>query len=152
MTGGIRQDDKPMVELTETDRRILAALTEDARVPVTVLADRLGISRTTVAARLERMVAEGTIRRFTIVTRTAEQAAVRAVMTVQLQGSLSRQVIRAMRAIPEVASLHSTNGAWDLVADLRAGSLQDFDRVLRAIREIPGVLNSETSILLDSVL
>ncbi len=141
-----------MVELTETDRRILAALTEDARVPVTVLADRLGISRTTVAARLERMVAEGTIRRFTIVTRTAEQAAVRAVMTVQLQGSLSRQVIRAMRAIPEVASLHSTNGAWDLVADLRAGSLQDFDRVLRAIREIPGVLNSETSILLDSVL
>lgn len=141
-----------MAEPDETDRRILAALAEDARVAVTVLADRLGLSRTTVTTRIERMVADGTIRRFTIVTRSAEEAAVRAVMMVELQGSLSRQVIRAMRAIPEVAALHSTNGAWDLVVELRAASLGDFDRVLRAIREIPGVLNSETSILLASVL
>ena len=47
-----------MAELTETDRRILAALTEDARMPVKVLADRLDLSRTTVAARLDRLVAE----------------------------------------------------------------------------------------------
>ncbi|MBL9060748.1 MAG: Lrp/AsnC family transcriptional regulator [Mangrovicoccus sp.] len=141
-----------MAELTDTDRRILAALTEDARVPVKVLADRLGLSRTTVAARLDRLIGEGIIRKFTIVTRSAEQAGVRAMMAVELQGSLSRQVIRAMGAIPEVTSLHSTNGAWDLVAEIRAADLRDFDRVLRAIREIPGVLNSETSILLDSVL
>ncbi|MCA8881408.1 MAG: Lrp/AsnC family transcriptional regulator [Rhodobacteraceae bacterium] len=141
-----------MTDLSDTDRRILAALTEDARVPVKVLAERLGLSRTTVAARLDRLIADGLIRKFTILTRTAEEGGVRAVMMVELQGSLSRQVIRAMRAIPEVTSLHSTNGAWDLVAGIRAADLRDFDRVLRAIRDIPGVLNSETSILLDSVL
>ena len=140
-----------MPELSETDRRILAALTEDARLPVTALAERLKLSRTTVSTRLERLIAEGTIRKFTILTRTAEEAAVRAVTMVELQGSLSRQVIRALRAIPEVASLHSTNGAWDLVA-IRAADLRDFDRVLRVIRDIPGVLNSETSLLLDSLL
>jgi DNA-binding Lrp family transcriptional regulator len=141
-----------MTDLSDTDRRILAALTEDARVPVKVLAERLGLSRTTVAARLDRLIADGSIRKFTILTRTAEEGGVRAIMMVELQGSLSRQVIRAMRAIPEVTSLHSTNGAWDLVAGIRAADLRDFDRVLRAIRDIPGVLNSETSILLDSVL
>lgn len=141
-----------MPELSETDRRILAALTEDARLPVTALAERLKLSRTTVSTRLERLIAEGTIRKFTILTRTVEEATVRAVMMVELQGSLSRQVIRALRAIPEVASLHSTNGAWDLVAEIRAADLRDFDRVLRVIRDIPGVLNSETSLLLDSLL
>jgi DNA-binding Lrp family transcriptional regulator len=141
-----------MPDLPETDRRILAALTEDSRIPIKVLADRLQLSRTTVATRLDRLIADGTIRKFTIITRTEEEAAVRAIMTVELQGSLSRQVIRALRAIPEVTTLHSTNGAWDLIAEIRAESLRDFDRILRSVREIPGVLNSETSLLLDSVL
>jgi DNA-binding Lrp family transcriptional regulator len=48
-------------------------------------------------------------------------------------------------------SLHTTNGGWDLIAEVRADSLSDFDRVLREVRTIDGVLNSETSILLSSV-
>jgi len=48
-------------------------------------------------------------------------------------------------------SLHTTNGTWDLIAEIRAGSLTDLDRVLREVRTIDGVLNSETSILLSSV-
>ncbi|MBE3640543.1 Lrp/AsnC family transcriptional regulator [Mangrovicoccus algicola] len=140
----------PLID--DTDRQILALLTENARLPVKGLADRLGLSRTTVTARLDRLVGQGVIRKFTILTDTAESAPVRAMMMVELQGSLSRAVIRRMRAMPEIASLHSTNGAWDLVAEIRAADLRDFDRVLRLIREIPGVLNSETSLLLDSVL
>ena len=140
------------MKITEADEQLLSLLREDARASTAQIARRLDLSRTTVATRLDRLIAEGIIRKFTILTRSAEQAGVRAVMTVELQGSLSRQVIRAMGAIPEVVSLHSTNGAWDLVAEIRAADLRDFDRVLRAIRDIPGVLNSETSILLDSVL
>ena len=47
--------------------------------------------------------------------------------------------------------MHTTNGGWDLVAELRDGSLTDFDRVLREVRAIDGILNSETSLLLNSV-
>ena len=70
---------------------------------------------------------------------------------IELQGRMSRGVIRTLRSIPEVAVIHSTNGAWDLVVELNAGSLSDFDRVLREIREVPGVLNSESSLLLSPV-
>jgi DNA-binding Lrp family transcriptional regulator len=140
------------MSVDSSDRRLLAALGEDSRQPLTTLAARLGLSRATVKARIERLVEDGTIRRFTILTRTEQEAAVRAVITIALQGSMSRQVVRALRGIPEITELYSTNGAWDLVAEIRSESLRDFDRILRQIRDIPGVQNSETSILLDAVL
>ena len=49
-----------------------------------------------------------------------------------------------------MARLYSTNGAWDLVAELDCADLRDFDRALREIRAVPGVTNSESCLLLDS--
>ena len=58
-----------------------------------------------------------------------------------------REILRAM---PEIVSLHTTNGTWDLIARVETTSLPEFDRVLREVREIRGVLNSETCLLLDT--
>jgi len=65
-------------------------------------------------------------------------------------GRATSAVIRNLKEIPELHMLHTTNGGWDLIAELRADSLGDFDRVLREVRLIDGVLNSETSLLLSS--
>nr|WP_229361545.1 Lrp/AsnC ligand binding domain-containing protein [Sphingomonas sp. PL-96] len=51
----------------------------------------------------------------------------------------------------EIRTLHTTNGDWDLVADIRAASLSEFDHALRQVRMIEAVLNSETSLLLSTV-
>ena len=138
-----------MIEITQTDRRLLAALRINARASMTELATATQVSRATVKARLNRMIDGGVIRRFTIETDLDDRDGVRAITCVELQGSMSRAVIRALRKIPEVTSLHSTNGKWDLVAEIRTDSVQAIDRTLRQIREISGVLNSETSLLLD---
>jgi DNA-binding Lrp family transcriptional regulator len=138
-----------MTEITQTDRRLLAALKTNARASLTELASNTGISRATVKTRLTRLIESGVIRRFTIETDLDDRDAVRAIILVELQGSMSRTVIRSLRQIPELTSLHSTNGAWDLVAEIRTESLQGVDRVLRRIREISGVRNSQTSLLLD---
>nr|WP_246351919.1 Lrp/AsnC ligand binding domain-containing protein [Sphingobium subterraneum] len=66
-------------------------------------------------------------------------------------GKSTTQVIQRLRGIAEIRTLHTTNGAWDLVADIVTTSLSDFDRVLREIRMIDGVANSETSLLLSTV-
>ncbi|WP_200832633.1 Lrp/AsnC family transcriptional regulator [Candidatus Halocynthiibacter alkanivorans] len=139
-----------MTEITETDHRLLAALKRNARASVTELAQATGVARATVKSRLDRLVESGTIRRFTIETDLEDREMVRAITTIELQGSMSRSVVRSLRAIPHVHALHSTNGAWDLVAEIRASDLRSFDQVLRKIRDIPGVLNSETSLLLNS--
>jgi DNA-binding Lrp family transcriptional regulator len=59
-------------------------------------------------------------------------------------------VLPTLRGHPNVLRLHSTNGRWDSAAELRADSLEAFDRVLGQIRLIDGIANTETSILLST--
>lgn len=140
-----------MTDLTATDRLLITALKQNARASVTTLAALLGVSRATAQTRLDRLVASGVIRRFTIeLDEIGVADVVRAVMLIEVQGPRARAVTRVLRAIPEIVSLHTTNGAWDLVAHVETGNLPEFDRILRVVREITGVLNSETCLLLDS--
>ncbi len=140
-----------MDELSVIDRRLLAQLKLNSRASITTRAGRLNVSRATVQSHMERLVAIGVIRKFTVELDPMKTLdTIRAVMLVELQGNLARNVIRVMRAMPEVISLHTTNGAWDLVAQIEVTSLPEFDLVLRKVREISGVLNSETCLLLDT--
>lgn len=139
--------------LDETDRRLLALLREDGRMPVAELARRLDVARATVTSRLDRLVAGGVIIGFTVRVRDeANLQEVRAMTLIEVEGRTTDNVIRRLRGFPEIQSLHTTNGAWDLVAELGADSLAHFDAVLGRIRSIDGVINSETSLLLSSVL
>nr|WP_281348953.1 Lrp/AsnC family transcriptional regulator [Paracoccus limosus] len=140
--------EKVIVTQDDTDRRLLTALRGDARMSVTELAHSLGISRTTVRQRMDALVASGRIRRFTIETDVAWENEIRAITMVELQGSMSRAVIRQLNRIPDVAAVYATSGVWDLVVEIRTDTLAGFDRVLREIREIPGVVSSQSCLLL----
>lgn len=144
---------KPMLDISTTDRRLIYALKQDGRASVTTLAGMLKVSRATVQSRMERLLTTGIIQRFTIeVDASAEVEVIRAVMMIELEGTLARSVTGALKRLSEIVSLHSTNGTWDLVAHIETSSLPEFDRVLREVREIKGVLNSETSILLNKAI
>ncbi len=71
-------------------------------------------------------------------------------MTIEVQGNLTSSIVKTLKKMPEIVSLHSTNGAWDLVAQIETSNLPEFDGLLRRTREIAGILNSETSILLNT--
>lgn len=142
-----------MAVLDDLDRRLLAALREDGRAPVASLARTLGVARATVNSRIDRLVASGIIVGFSVRVRDAlEPLAIHAISLIEVEGRTTDDVIRGLRGLPEVIALHTTNGGWDLVAELRTESLAEFDRVLGRIRSIDGVVNSETSLLLSSVL
>ena len=137
--------------MDDLDRRLIAALRTDGRAPLAKLAAALGVSRGTVQNRLDRLIETGVVLGFTVRVRQAEATqAVRAIMMVQVAGKATAAVIKALRGLPEVRALHTTNGTWDLVIELQAEDLADFDRVLRDIRSIEGIANSETSLLLSS--
>jgi Transcriptional regulators len=142
-----------MHELDDLDRRLIAELRTNGREAVASLAQTLGVTRATVNNRLARLVASGTVLGFTVrVREEAETDVIRAITLIEVEGRSTDDVIRKLRGFPEVQALHSTNGGWDLVADLRTSTLTAFDRLLGRIRSIEGVVNSETSILLSSVL
>ncbi|WP_337270530.1 Lrp/AsnC family transcriptional regulator [Oryzifoliimicrobium ureilyticus] len=136
----------------ELDQRIIAHLRVDGRASLAKLADAVGVARGTVQSRLDRLTERGILLGYTIrVKQDYDDRSIQAVMMIEVIGRATNQVIRRLRGIPEISSLHTTNGNWDLVAAIRAASLSDFDRVLREVRMIDGVSNSETSLLLSSV-
>lgn len=135
--------------MDDIDRKLVTLLRHDARRPISDLATELGLSRATVRARIARLETKGEILGYTVILPAdAVEAPVRGVMLISIEGQATARVIRALGAMPEVAALHTTNGRWDLVAELGAASLADFDATLRRIRLLPGVATSETNLLL----
>ena len=142
-----------MLTLDELDRQLLAALRANGREPIASLARTLGVTRATVTSRLDRLMSSGTVIGFSVrVREELDPDSVRASALIEVEGRSTAFVIDKLRGLSEIHSLHTTNGAWDLVAELRTNSLGSFDRLLGQIRSIDGVVNSETSLLLSSAL
>jgi len=138
--------------LDDLDYRLIALLRSNSRTPVAVLARELGINRSTVTSRIDRLVDSGVIEGFTIrVSSDVEEDSVRGVMLVATETRSSHDIVREIHGYPEIEDLHSTTGTWDLVIQLRARNLAEFDRVLERIRAIPGVRSTQTSLLFSSL-
>ncbi|MBP7581593.1 Lrp/AsnC family transcriptional regulator [Vogesella sp. XCS3] len=139
------------MQLDDTDLQLIALLRDNARTPVTELATRLRVSRTTVQKHISKLEQAGIIIGYTVRLKPqAEAQRIRAWMGIAVEGNKTPAVLQALRGEPHVYALHSTNGRWDIVTELRADSLEQFDRVLGRIRLIPGITASETSLLLST--
>ncbi|WP_193187234.1 Lrp/AsnC family transcriptional regulator [Nisaea sediminum] len=131
------------------DERLIAALRRDGRAGISELAAILEVSRATVRSRLERLERDGHILGYTVVLRgDAQEMPVRGIMLIEIEGRGTENVVRQLTGIGAVGAIHSTNGRWDLIAEIGAETLTDFDDVLRRIRLIEGVAASETNLLL----
>ena len=134
-----------------TDRQLLSLLRDNARTSVAAMAKALGVARGTVQNRLTLLEADGVIQGYTVRLKLAdEDQRIRALMTVAVEGNRTDEVLRALRGDPAVRALHTTNGRWDIVAELQTDSLEAVDRVLGRIRQIDGISNTETSLLLST--
>jgi len=135
--------------MDDLDHRLLTLLRQNGRRSISDLAIDLDVSRATVRARMERLERSGDIIGYTVILRAdAFDQRVRGVMMVEVEGHAADRVIRALGGFPEISAIHTTNGRWDLVVELAAETLTDFDTMLRRVRLIPGITNSETSLLL----
>jgi DNA-binding Lrp family transcriptional regulator len=143
--------ERNMSGLDDVDRELIALLRDDARLPVATLAKKLRVARGTVQNRLQKLEREGVIVGYTVRLKPqAEVQRIRALMSVAVEGNQATNVLRALRGNPHVFALHTTNGRWDMVAEVRADTLEAFDRVLGLVRQIDGIANTETSILLST--
>lgn len=140
-----------MASLDDTDRELIALLRDNARTPVVALAKQLRVARATVQNRIARLERDGVIVGYSVRLKPAAEAQrIRALMSIAVEGNRTAEVLRELRGHPNVAALHSTNGRWDLVAELRADNLEAFDSVLSGVRLIAGIAHTETSILLST--
>ena len=137
--------------MDDTDQHLIALLRDDARLSLVALAKALRVSRATVQNRIARLEANGTIVGYTVRLKPqAHSYCIRALTTIAVDGNRADAVIRTLRGDPAVQTLHTTNGRWDIVAELRADTLEEFDRVLGRLRMIDGIASTETSLLLST--
>ncbi len=133
------------------DQQLIGLLRGNSRLSVAALAHRLKVSRGTVTNRIARLENDGIIVGYTVQLRPdVRQNDIRAWMSIAVEGNDTRSVIASLLGEPGVATLHGTNGRWDLLAELRAANLTELSEVLERIRLIRSIQTSETSIHLTS--
>ena len=134
-----------------TDQQLLSLLRKDARTSVATLANKLGVSRGTVTNRVTKLEDAGVIVGYTVRLRPdAQPSEISAWMSIAVEGNETRSVIASLLGEPGVATLHDTNGRWDLLAELRAANLAELSKVLERIRLVKGISSTETSIHLET--
>lgn len=137
--------------LDEKDRRIIAILQKDGRASVADMAKELSLTRATVSKRMDRLVEAGVISGFTAVLRQdAFNSKIRGWVTIRSFAIKEEKAISKMKLIPAIAKIYTTNGKWDLAAEIQAEDLESFDAALSRLRSIDGIEETETSLLLSS--
>ncbi|MEE4347572.1 MAG: Lrp/AsnC family transcriptional regulator [Paracoccaceae bacterium] len=137
--------------MDEIDLALIGALRHDARASLSSLSDQLGVSRTTVRTRIERLQRQGDIVGFSVVLKAdVAQDPVRGLMMIAVEGRGADRILRQLTGLPEVRAVHSTNGRWDMIVEIGTATLEDLDRALAAIRRFDGVVSSETNLLLST--
>ncbi|HEV7256053.1 MAG TPA: Lrp/AsnC family transcriptional regulator [Mesorhizobium sp.] len=137
--------------MDEIDGKLLTLLRHDGRRSISDLAAELRLSRATVRARMEKLERSGDILGYTVILRADAYAQpVRGVTLIEVEGRAKDRVVESLRGFSEVTAIHTTNGKWDLVAELGTETLGALDDLLNRIRMIPGVTASETNLLLST--
>jgi len=135
------------------DEELLDLLRANARMSTAALSRRLGVARSTVQGRLERLERGGVIRGYTVqLAPSARQRLILAHVMINLEPQQQGLVERKLKAISAVTSIWTVSGAFDLIALVAAESTEALDRALDSVRECAGVKSTVTSIVLSTRL
>jgi DNA-binding Lrp family transcriptional regulator len=138
-------------QMDDIDRRLLEILREDARAPTAELARLLGLSRTTVQSRLERLERTGVITGYTVRLSDAhERGQIHAYILLTVTPKNAASVVSAMRRLPAVRLLQSVSGPFDLIAEVVAPSVAEMDAVIDTLGALDGVERTTSSVVLST--
>ncbi len=139
------------MQVTDKDRELIALLGQNARMSVAALAKKLSLSRTTVQARLERLEREGVISGYGVrLSEAYLSGLIRAHVLITIAPKALSAVTASLNAIPQVTTLHSVSGTFDLIAIVAAPSISELDQLIDEIGTIDGVERTLSSIILST--
>jgi DNA-binding Lrp family transcriptional regulator len=134
----------------ERDRRLLALLREDARLPTAALARALGVARTTVVERLKRLQRDGVVAGYTVrLGARLRKRLLRVHVLLSVDAKRGEAVVAALRAVPQVRAVYAISGAFDSLVFVEGETTEEIDGVLDAIGAIPGVGKTQSSLVLS---
>ncbi len=139
--------------IDELDGRLITALSENPRIGVQELSNRLGITRATVYSRLEKMETTGLLAGFgPDIDLAAIGHGVTAFITIELQQGRFNDVVPVLEGMPQVIEAHALAGEGDIICRVAAASTDHLMEIVQAILSTDGVRRSRTAISLEQFI
>lgn len=139
------------MHVTDKDRQLIGALKQNGRIPISDLARKLGIARTTAQKRLNQLEARGVIQGYTVKLADENLAGLfQAYINLVVEPHASTGVAHALEKIEQVEALFTVSGKIDFVAIVRVSSPSELDTVLDRICSLSGVKDTRSALVLAS--
>ena len=144
-------DDLMGKAMDKTDLALIAELQKDARLPISKLAARLNMARTTVQARLDRLQSNGSIAGYAVrLSDAVTQSQIQATVLLNIDPRATAAVVSRLKTIPNVQTATTASGRFDMVLNVSAKTPSALDAVLDEIGHVKGVHSSESLIQLST--
>lgn len=136
--------------MDELSLKLLSLLKADGRTSVTALSQALGVSRLTVDNRIKRLESEGIIAGYTVILGNEDfKHKINGWIMINVMANKEERAIKLILRMVEISRLHTTNGKWDLAAEIQTSTLEEFDKAVSELRKIDGIEATETNLLLS---
>jgi DNA-binding Lrp family transcriptional regulator len=142
-----------LAKIDDIDQQIVALLRENARRSFQDIGERVSLSAPAVKRRVDRLEAQGVIRGYTAtVEPTAFGWHSHAFVELYCEGRISgAEVSSAVSKHPEVEDAYTVAGGASAILHVRATDTQHLEEALERIRETPGVLRTQTQVVLSTL-
>lgn len=131
------------------DQALIDLLRANAREPTASLARKLGLSRSAVQERIQRLERDGLITGYTLRAGPDRRVAgITAHVMLSLDQRQGERAVQALKALPEVRACLAVSGGFDLIAIVQAPSTEALDRLLDRIAALPAIARTSTAVVL----
>lgn len=140
---------KKSIQIDEIDAKLLSLLKQNSRATLGEIATQLGISKTAVKKRLERLVQQGVIKRFTIEYSLTDEVKVLILVKV-MPGHNVPEVAEKIYDMKMAESIYEVTGDYDIAVIARLPNINMVNDLIDRIRSVEGVATTNTHIVLKS--
>jgi len=131
------------------DLKIIKCLTDDARSTYKKIADEAGVSEATVKNRIDKLMEEGIIKRFTVIMDYHKLGrAIKAFIGLKIQPAKLQEIVDDIQKNPDVHVLYRTSGDVDLLIEVIFEQMEDLNKFLEKELALEGILGTVVTIVI----
>lgn len=139
------------IETSDKDEQLISLLRENARISVSEISRQLSVSRTAAQMRLQKLERNGVIDGYSVrLSDKFSRVQVRALVMIKSPPANRGKIEKALSAIPQLISLYSISGAFDLSAVITARSVGELDAAIDQIGRLKGIEDTMSSVILST--
>ncbi len=134
----------------ETNEKIIKFLRNDSRESFVEIGKKLMISESAVRRRVKNLVKNGIIKRFTI--EVGERNATSAIVLISVDSTIdTTKVSSKLTKLDGVKTIYEITGQYDISVIISAPNIADINNSIDGLRKIPGVIDTNTVIILKTI-